>query len=71
LIVSFSGIASGSMMNNAPPAYGSSGMSRQGYDFNAGQDFGHMSDNSLDPLNAMEKSLNEQVRKVKSLLLLF
>lgn len=64
------GIASGSMMNSGPPSY-SSTMSR-GYDFNpntpgnnefSSGPLSHLSEsvNSLDPLNAMEKSLNEQV----------
>lgn len=65
------GIASGSMMNSGPPSY-SSTMGR-GYDFNpntpgsnnefASGPLSHLSEsvNSLDPLNAMEKSLNEQV----------
>lgn len=65
------GIASGSMMNSGPPSY-SSTMGR-GYDFNSNTSssnnefssgpLSHLSEsvNSLDPLNAMEKSLNEQV----------
>lgn len=66
------GIASGSMMNSGPPSYSSSTINR-GYEFNANTPgsnsefasgpLSHLSDsvNSLDPLNAMEKSLNEQV----------
>lgn len=66
-------IASGSMMNG-PPSYNNSRSSQ--YDFGSTPNSGnneysagngplsHLSDsvNSLDPLNAMEKSLNEQVR---------
>lgn len=66
-------IASGSMMNNGPPPYNTS--SNRNYDFGPGSNtpsneytssngpLSHLSDsvNSLDPLNAMEKSLNEQV----------
>lgn len=66
-------IASGSMMNG-PPSYNSNTRNTQ-YDFNASANTGgneysqgsgplsHLSEsvNSLDPLNAMEKSLNEQV----------
>jgi hypothetical protein len=50
------------MMNTGPPAYNSNGMSRSGYEV-VGQDISHLSEpvNSLDPLNAMEKSLNDQV----------
>lgn len=63
-------IASGSMMNG-PPSYNSR---NNQYDFNSTNSgtneysagngpLSHLSDsvNSLDPLNAMEKSLNEQV----------
>lgn len=51
------------MMNTGPPAYNSNGMSRPGYEVPS-QDISHLSEpvNSLDPLNAMEKSLNDQVR---------
>lgn len=50
-------------MNTGPPAYNSNGMSRPGYEVPS-QDISHLSEpvNSLDPLNAMEKSLNDQVR---------
>lgn len=65
-------IASGSMMNG-PPSYNNTRTSQ--YDYNSGPTPGnpdyssgngplsHLSEsvNSLDPLNAMEKSLNEQV----------
>lgn len=65
-------IASGSMMNG-PPSYNNSRNSQ--YDFNSSSNpanneysagsgpLSHLSEsvNSLDPLNAMEKSLNEQV----------
>jgi hypothetical protein len=72
----FAGIASGSMMNSGPPLYSAGGMGRgNSYDFSTGSNPGsneysggggplsHLSDsvNSLDPLNAMEKTLNEQV----------
>jgi len=72
----FAGIASGSMMNSGPPPYSAPGMGRgSSYDFGTGSNPGsneysggggplsHLSDsvNSLDPLNAMEKTLNEQV----------
>lgn len=67
-------IASGSMMNG-PPSYGNA---RNQYDYNSTSNSGgneyvqgngplsHLSEsvNSLDPLNAMEKSLNEQVSEV-------
>lgn len=66
-------IASGSMMAGMPPSYGNSPMSRgMSYDlvnsplgnkYSNGGPLSHLSDsvNSLDPLNAMEKSLNEQM----------
>lgn len=75
----FTGIASGSMMNSGPPPYSASGMGRgSSYDFSTSSNPGsneysggggplsHLSEsvNSLDPLNAMEKTLNEQVRKL-------
>lgn len=67
-------IASGSMMNG-PPSYNNNTRNTQ-YDFNTTTNTGnteytqgngplsHLSEsvNSLDPLNAMEKSLNEQVK---------
>jgi hypothetical protein len=70
-------IASGSMMNG-PPSYNNSRSNQ--YDFgsstNAGNNeysagngpLSHLSEsvNSLDPLNAMEKSLNEQVSQDRS-----
>jgi hypothetical protein len=74
----FSGIASGSMMNSGPPPYSASGMGRgNSYDFSTGSNpvsneyaggggpLSHLSEsvNSLDPLNAMEKTLNEQVSR--------
>jgi ABC-type microcin C transport system duplicated ATPase subunit YejF len=51
------------MMNSGPPAYNSNGMSRSGYEV-SGQDISLLSEpvNSLDPLNAMEKSLHDQVK---------
>lgn len=75
-VCKFAGIASGSMMNSGPPPYSAGGMGRgNSYDFSTGSNPGsneysggggplsHLSDsvNSLDPLNAMEKTLNEQV----------
>lgn len=73
-------IASGSMMASGPPPYGTNRQSQMSgnYDFGNGSNtssneyssgngpLSHLSDsvNSLDPLNAMEKSLNEQVRKI-------
>lgn len=77
-LLKFSGIASGSMMNSGPPPYSASGMGRgNSYDFSTGSNPGsneyaggggplsHLSEsvNSLDPLNAMEKTLNEQVSR--------
>lgn len=79
-------IASGSMMNNTPPAYANNNMNHRNssggsYDMNSGTNgssnndytagagpLSHLSDsvNSLDPLNAMEKSLNDQVNTIKS-----
>lgn len=69
-------IASGSMMNG-PPSYNNNSRNNQ-YEFNATSNTGnneysggngplsHLSEsvNSLDPLNAMEKTLNEQVRLI-------
>lgn len=69
----FSGIASGSMMNNnsGPPSYSmsmnrSSGGNGGGFnDFPSGGNSGDFpGDNSLESLNAMEKSLSEQVSSV-------
>lgn len=71
---SLSGIASGSMMSNSSPSYGNSPMNRGNcYDvvsgpmankYSNGGPLSHMNESisSLDPLNAIEKSLNEQVR---------
>lgn len=55
-------IASGSMMNGGPPAYGNSYSGSNDY-LSGNGPLSHLSEsvNSLDPLNAMEKSLNEQV----------
>lgn len=73
IFLKFLGIASGSMMAGMPPSYGNSPMSRgTSYDlvsssicnkYSNGGPLSHLSEsvNSLDPLNAMEKSLNEQV----------
>lgn len=57
-----SGIASGSMMNNnsGPPSYSMS-LNRSSGGFN--EFSSNTSDNSLESLNAMEKSLSEQVCK--------
>lgn len=59
------------MMNSGPPPYSSGPTGRSSYDYNSSttnNDFSsgplnHLSDsvNSLEPLNAMEKSLNDQV----------
>lgn len=70
-------IASGSMMNNGPPPYTTGNNNRNNsYEFGGSNSsnpeyttgngpLSHLSDsvNSLDPLNAMEKSLNDQVSK--------
>lgn len=64
-------IASGSMMNG-PPSYNSRNNMNDMSSYSGSNEYlsgngplSHLSEsvNSLDPLNAMEKSLNEQVRK--------
>jgi len=74
------------MMNSGPPPYNVTGMGRgNSYDFSTGSNPGsneysggggplsHLSEsvNSLDPLNAMEKTLNEQVSRLCCMLSLF